>query len=62
MLEKWWRVGKDVKDTSSHGIIVVLSQHLSGVTEEDHENLRIVDVPAEIWSEHLPITKPESCL
>jgi hypothetical protein len=42
-------------ERSSHGLIkVLLTQHLSGGTEENHEKLRIIGVPNDIRTEHLP--------
>jgi hypothetical protein len=34
-----WRSGKD-KEESAHGLTEVLSQHLPGVTSEEHKNPR----------------------
>jgi hypothetical protein len=49
-------IGTYLRGTGS-GIIVVLSMHLPGGTDKNHEiPLRIFGVPAEIGTEHLPNT------
>jgi hypothetical protein len=32
----------------------VLSEHLPGGAEGNHKELRMLSVPAEIWTKHLP--------
>jgi hypothetical protein len=48
-------------ERSSHGLVkVLLTQHLSGGTEGNHEKLRIIDVPNDVPTEDLPKTNLRS--
>jgi hypothetical protein len=53
LTDNWW-TGKDLVG-SGRGLTEILSRHLDRRTEEIREkSVRIANVPAPIWKEHLP--------
>jgi hypothetical protein len=52
MIDEWW-IGKDM-ERIDRGLIYVLSRQMPGNTEET--SVRIVGIPAEIRTDHLPNT------
>jgi len=43
-------------EPSSRGLIEMVSQHLPGRTEEEHDHIRVVDGTAEIRTGNIPIS------
>jgi hypothetical protein len=52
-MDEWKKNWKDKKG-KNRGLIEVLSEHLVGDIQENHENLRIIGVLAEIRTKQLP--------
>jgi hypothetical protein len=59
--DDWWRVNWKGFGRSGIGLIDAIFRNVPGVTEDNHEQTRVrtACVPAEIRTQHLPITSPE---